>query len=77
MNYSHLQRTANRTKALTRAAHFLGAIFALSALTMAGLIDSERIDGEPRSIWLFVAAFAIAVSSYIGSMALSDMAERG
>jgi len=43
---------------------------------MAGLIDGERITGEPCSIWLFMAAFAIAVSSYIGSMALSDMAEK-
>ncbi|MFR7638606.1 MAG: hypothetical protein ACLUYS_02965 [Allobaculum sp.] len=76
MNYSHLQRGANRKKALTRAAHFLGAIFALSALAMAGLIDGEWITGEPCNIWLFMATFAIAVSSYIGSMALSDMTEK-
>lgn len=61
----------------TRASHFLGAIFALSALTMAGLIDGERITDEPCSIWLFMAVFAIAIASFIGSMALSDMAERG
>ena len=77
MSYSHLQRAANRKKALTRAAHFLSAIFALSALAMAGLIDGERITDEPCNIWLFMATFAIAVSSYIGSMALSDMAQRG
>ena len=76
MNYSHLKYSANRKKALTRAAHLLGAIFALSALTMAGLIDGETINGEPCNIWLFVAAFAIAVSSYIGCMALSDMVEK-
>lgn len=68
---------ANRKKSLTRAAHFLGAIFALSALTMAGLIDGEQITGEPCNIWLFMATFVIAVISYIGSMALSDMAQRG
>ena len=77
MSYSHLQRTANRTKALTRASHFLGAIFALSALAMAGLIDGEWITGEPCNIGLYLAVFAIGVASYIGSMALSDMAERG
>lgn len=77
MNYSHLQRAANRKKALTRASHFLGAIFALSALTMAGLIDGETINGEPCNIWLFMAIFVIAVISFIGSMALSDMVERG
>lgn len=77
MNYSHLQRAANRTKALTRAAHFLGAIFALSALTMAGLIDGETINGEPRNIWIYLAVFVIAVISYIGCMALSDMVEGG
>ena len=72
-----IQRAANRKKALTRAAHFLGAIFALSALAMAGLIDGEWINGEPCNIWLFMATFAIAVSSYIGCMALTDMVERG
>lgn len=72
-----IQRAANRKKALTRASHFLGAIFALSALTMAGLIDGERINGEPCSIWLFMAVFAIAVISYIGCMAFSGMVERG
>lgn len=72
-----IQRAANRKKALTRASHFLGAIFALSALAMAGLIDGERIDGEPRSIWIYLAVFVIAVISYIGSMALSGMVERG
>ena len=77
MNYSHLQRAANRKKALTRASHFLGAIFALSALTMAGLIDGETINGEPCNIWLYMAVFVIAVISFIGSMALSDMVERG
>lgn len=77
MSYSHLQCASNRKKAMTRASHFLGAIFALSALTMAGLIDGERINGEPRSIWLFMAVFAIAIISYIGCMALSDMAQRG
>lgn len=77
MSYSHLQRAANRKKAMTRASHFLGAIFALSALTMAGLIDGERINGEPCNIWLFMAVFAIAIISYIGCMALSDMVERG
>lgn len=77
MNYSRLQRAANRTKALTRAAHFLGAIFALSALTLAGLIDGETINGEPCNIWLFMAVFAIAIISYLGCMALSDMVERG
>lgn len=74
MNYSHLKYSANRKKALTRASHFLGAIFALSALTMAGLIDGETINGEPCNIWLFMATFVIAVISYIGCMALSDMA---
>ena len=64
-------------KSLTKASHFLSAIFALSALTMAGLIDGERINGESCSIWLFMAVFAIAVISYIGCMALSDMAQRG
>ncbi len=77
MSYSHLQRAANRKKAMTRAAHFLGAIFALSALTLAGLIDGERITDEPASIWLYLAVFVIAVISYIGCMALIDMAERG
>lgn len=76
MSYSHLQRAANRKKALTRTSRFLGAIFALSALTMAGLIDGERITDEPCSIWLFMATFVIAVISYIGCMALSDMAEK-
>ena len=76
MNYSHLQRAANRKKALTRASHFLGAIFALSALTMAGLIDGETINGEPCNIWLYMAVFVIAVISFIGSMALIDMAEK-
>ncbi len=77
MSYSHLQRAANRKKAMTRAAHFLGVVFALSALAMAGLIDGERINGEPCRIWLFMATFVIAVISYIGCMALSDMAQRG
>ena len=77
MNYSHLQRGANRKKTMTRAAHFLGAIFALSALTMAGLIDGETINGEPCNIWIYLAVFAIAIISYIGCMALSDMVERG
>lgn len=72
-----MRRRTDRTKALTRAAHFLGVVFALSALAMAGLIDGERIDGEPRSIWLFMAVFAIAIISYLGCMALSDMVERG
>lgn len=71
-----MRRRTDRKKALTRASHFLGAIFALSALTMAGLIDRERITGEPCNIWLFMATFVIAVISYIGSMALSDMAEK-
>lgn len=61
----------------TRTSRFLGAIFALSALAMAGLIDGERITGEPCNIWLFMATFVIAVISYIGCMALSDMAQRG
>ena len=74
MSYSHLQRAANRKKALTRASHFLGVVFALSALTMAGLIDGETINGEPCNIWLYLAVFVIAVISYIGCMALSDMA---
>lgn len=77
MNYSHLQRAANRTKALTRVSHCLGVVFALSALTMAGLIDGETINGEPCNIWIYLAVFAIAVISYIGCMALSDMVERG
>ena len=77
MNYSHLQRGANRKKTMTRTSHFLGAIFALSALAMAGLIDGETITGEPCNIWLYLAVFAIAVISYIGCMALSDMGERG
>lgn len=77
MNYSHLKYSANRKKTMTRAAHFLGAIFALSALTMAGLIDGETINGEPCNIWLCLAVFVIAVISYIGCMALSDMVERG
>lgn len=64
-------------KAMTKASRFLGAIFALSALAMAGLIDGERITGEPCNIWLYLAVFAIAIISYIGSMALSDMVERG
>lgn len=72
-----MRRRTDRTKALTRAAHFLGAIFALSALAMAGLIDGEWITGEPCNIWLFMAVFVIAVISYIGCMALSDMVERG
>lgn len=72
-----IQRAANRKKALTRASHFLGAIVALSALTMAGLTDGERITGEPCNIWLYLAVFAIAIISFIGSMALSDMVERG
>ena len=72
-----MRRRTDRTKALTRASHFLGAIFALSALTMAGLTDGERITGEPCNIWLYLAVFAIAIISYIGSMALSDMTERG
>lgn len=76
MNYSHLKYSANRKKALTRAAHFLGAIFALSALTLAGLIDGETINGEPCNIWLYLAVFAIAIISYIGCMALSDMVEK-
>ena len=61
----------------TRTSRFLGAIFALSALAMAGLIDGETINGEPCNIWIYLAVFVIAVISYIGSMALSDMAERG
>ena len=72
-----MRRRTDRAKALTRASHFLGAIFALSALTMAGLTDGERITGEPCNIWLYLAVFAIAIISYIGSMALSDMTERG
>lgn len=64
-------------KSLAKVSHFLGAIFALSALAMAGLIDGERINGESCSIWLFMAVFVIAVISYIGCMALSDMAQRG
>lgn len=73
-----IQRAANRKKkALTRASHFLGAIFALSALAMAGLIDGERITGEPCNIWLHLAVFVIAVISFIGSMLLSGMVERG
>ncbi|UNT92207.1 MULTISPECIES: hypothetical protein [Allobaculum] len=72
-----MRRRTDRTKALTRAAHFLGVVFALSALAMAGLIDGERINGEPCSIWLFMAVFAIGSASYLGSMALSDMVERG
>lgn len=71
-----MRRRTDRTKALTRASHFLGAAFFLSSLTMAGLIDGERISGEPCNIWLFMATFAIAVSSYIGCMAMSDMAEK-
>ena len=64
-------------KSLTKVSHFLGAIFALSALTMAGLIDGETINGEPCNIWIYLAVFAIAIISYIGCMALSDMVERG
>ena len=63
-------------KSLATVSHFLGAIFALSALAMAGLIDGERINGEPCSIWLYPAVFVIAIISYLGSMALSDMAEK-
>ena len=72
-----MRRRTDRTKALTRASHFLGAIFALSALTMAGLIDGETINGEPCNIWIYLAVFVIAVISYIGCMSLSDMVEGG
>lgn len=71
-----MRRRTDRKKALTRASHFLGAIFALSALSMAGLIDGERITGEPCNIWLHLAVFVIGSASYLGSMALSDMAQR-
>lgn len=65
MNESHLRKAANT----------LGVVFGLSVLTMAGLIDGERITGEPCSIWLYLAVFVIGIASYIGFMALSDMVE--
>lgn len=72
-----MRRRTDRKKAMTRTSRFLGVVFALSALAMAGLIDGERITGEPCNIWIYLAVFVIAVISCIGCMALSDMAERG